>query len=197
MQVKSFLEIRHSAIADDDYALENLQNKNWKYFVKTLLFVASDQLSEFEESEKYILEKAVDNLNYCKDYYQTGFDNTAYFFYRYIKKIHNIFVTKMEDNISCKLYFHKPLKSIENPRELLKLVSQFFFKMGGFPGSENLAIVPMGVISFFVKTNQVISPFHLYEKFNSTSAHGLVLTQFLAAFSIFIGVNKTICAGIA
>ena len=110
MQVKSFLEIRHSAIADDDYALENLQNKNWKYFVKTLLFVASDQLSEFEESEKYILEKAVDNLNYCKDYYQTGFDNTAYFFYRYIKKIHNIFVTKMEDNISCKLYFHKPLK---------------------------------------------------------------------------------------
>ena len=28
-QGKSFLEIRHSVIADDDYALENLQNKNW------------------------------------------------------------------------------------------------------------------------------------------------------------------------
>ena len=27
-QGKSFLEIRHSVIADDDYALENLQNKN-------------------------------------------------------------------------------------------------------------------------------------------------------------------------
>ena len=79
-QGKSFLEIRHSVIADDDYALENLQNKNWQYFVETLLFVASDQLSEFEESEKDILEKTFDNLNYCKDYNQSGFDDTAYFF---------------------------------------------------------------------------------------------------------------------
>ena len=114
------------------------------------------------------------------------------FFYQYIKKIHGIFVEKMEDNISCKIYFHKPLKSIENPRELLKLFSQFFFKTGRFPGSENLAIVPMGVMPSFVKTNEVISPFDLYEKFNSTSVHGLVSTQFLAAFNIFIGGNKTI-----
>ena len=28
-QGKSFLEIRHSVIADNEYALENLQNKNW------------------------------------------------------------------------------------------------------------------------------------------------------------------------
>ena len=33
VQGKSFLEIRHSVIADDDYALENLKNKNWQYFV--------------------------------------------------------------------------------------------------------------------------------------------------------------------
>ena len=98
----------------------------------------------------------------------------------------------MEDNISCKIYFHKPFKSIENPRELLKLFSQFFFKTSRFPGSENLAIVPMGVMPSFVKTNEVISPFDLYEKFNSTSVHGLVSTQFLAAFNIFIGGNKTI-----
>ena len=98
----------------------------------------------------------------------------------------------MEDNISCKMYFHKPLKSIENPRELLKLFSELFFKTGRFPGSENLAIVLMGVMLSFVKTNEVTSPFDLYEKFNSTSAHGLVLTQFLAAFNIFIGGDETI-----
>ena len=34
-QGKSFLEIIHSVIADDDYVLENLQNKNWQYFVET------------------------------------------------------------------------------------------------------------------------------------------------------------------
>ena len=131
-------------------------------------------------------------MNYCKDYYQTGFDDTAYFLHQYIKKIHDIFVEKMEDNISHEIYFHKLLKSIENPREFLKLFSQFFFKTGRFPGTENLAIVPMGVMPSFVKTNEVISPFDLYEKFNSTSVHGLVSTQFLAAFNIFIGGNKTI-----
>ena len=129
-------------------------------------------------------------MNYCKDYYQTGFDDTAYFFHQYIKKIHDIFVEKMEDNISHEIYFHKLSKSIENPRELLKLFSQFFFKTGRFPVSENLAIVPMGVMPSFVKTNEVISPFDLYEKFNFM--HGLVSTQFLAAFNIFIAGNKTI-----
>ena len=67
VQRKPFLEIRYSVIADDDYALEHLQNKNWQYFIETLLFVASDQLSKFEESEKDILQKTFDNLNYCKD----------------------------------------------------------------------------------------------------------------------------------
>ena len=129
-------------------------------------------------------------MNYCKDYYQTGFDGTAYFFYRFIKKIHDIFVEKMEDDISREVHFHKPLKSIENPRELLKLFSQFFFKTGRFPGNENLAIVLMVVMLSFVKTNEMISPFDFYEKFNST--HCLVSTQFLAAFNIFMGGNKTI-----
>ena len=79
-QEKSFLEIRHSVIADDVYALGNLQNKNWQYFVETLLFVTSDQLIEFEESEKDILEKTFDNLNTCTYVYQNVFDNIAFFF---------------------------------------------------------------------------------------------------------------------
>ena len=141
-QGKSFLENRHSEIADND----------WQYFVETLLFVASNQLSEFEESEKDILEKNIlkrhswNNLKYCKDYYQTRFHDTAYFFYRYIKKINNVFVEKMEDDISREIYFHKPLKSIENARKLLKLFSQFFFKTGRSLDSENLVIVLMGVM---------------------------------------------------
>ena len=33
-QGKRFLRIRHSIIADNDYALEKLQNKDWQYFVE-------------------------------------------------------------------------------------------------------------------------------------------------------------------
>ena len=64
--------------------------------------------------------------------------------------------------------------------------------MGRFPASKDITIVPMVVMPPFVKTNEVISPFDLYEKFDFTSTQGLVSTQFLAAFNIFIGGNKTI-----
>ena len=51
----------------------------------------------------------------------------------------------------------------------------------------------MGLMPAFVKANEVISPFDLYETLDSSSAQGLVLTQFLTAFYyIFIGGNKTI-----
>ena len=50
----------------------------------------------------------------------------------------------------------------------------------------------MGVMPHFVKTNEVISPFDCYEKFNSLRTEGLVLTQFLAAFNIFIEGDETI-----
>ena len=53
----------------------------------------------------------------------------------------------------------------------------------------------MGVMPSFIKTNEVISPFDLYEKFNSSRLHGLVSTQFLAflalnLFNIKIVSNK-------
>ena len=62
----------------------------------------------------------------------------------------------MEEDMSHEIYFHKPLKSIEKPIKLLKKISWFFFKTGRFPGSEHLAIVLMGVMPPFVKTNKVI-----------------------------------------
>ena len=38
----------------------------------------------------------------------------------------------------------------------------------------------------------ILSPFDLYEKFNSTDAHGLVCVQFLAALNVFLGGDKII-----
>ena len=181
VQGKPPLEIRHSVIADNDYALVNLQNKDW-------------QLTVFDDSssESDIFEKSFEEINYCKDYYQSLFDNTAYFFHLYIQQTHDIFVEKMEEDIRRELYFHKPLKSIENPMELLKVFTQFFFKMGRFPTSKDITIVSMGVMSPFVKTNEVISSFDLYEKFDFTSVNCLVSTRFLAAFNIFKEGDKTI-----
>lgn len=100
-------------------------------------------------------------MNYCKDYYRTVFDDIACFFHLYVQQTHDIFVEKMEKDIRREIYFHKPLKSIEKPSELLKVFSQFFFKRGRFAASKDITIVPMGVMPPFVKTNELISPFDL------------------------------------
>ena len=94
----------------------------------------------------------------------------------------------MEEDLNREIYFCKSLKSIESPDELSKLFSQFYFRMGRFPAAGgNIKIILLGV-----KTNEVISLTVHYEKFNSTSTHGLASTQFLAAFNIFVGGDKTI-----
>ena len=43
-------------------------------------------------------------------------------------------------------------------------------------------------IPSFIKTENPILTTYLYEEFCNSSRHGLVCTQFLAAFNIFLGV---------
>ena len=43
-----------------------------------------------------------------------------------------------------------------------------------------------------MKTSDIVSPFDLYENFNSTDAHRLVCAQFRAALNVFLGVDKII-----
>ena len=52
--------------------------------------------------------------------------------------------------------------------------------------NDKFVYVPEGVRPPFVRTNEKISPSMLYETFQSTDAHGLVATQFLAALNIFM-----------
>ena len=145
------------------------------------------------KNRKDILQKTFDKLNNFKIGNQTVFDNIMLFLHCYIKQIHDAEAQKMEDDLNHKIYFHKLLKSIESPDKLLKLFNQFHFGMGRFPAAGgNMKITPLGVILPFVKTKKVISVTVLYEKFNSTSTHGLASTQVLAAFNIFIGGNKMI-----
>ena len=44
----------------------------------------------------------------------------------------------------------------------------------------------------FVRTQDILSPFELYEFFNQTDAHGLVCVQILAAINSHLGGEKNI-----
>ena len=193
---KEIFTLRHSIIANDEYALETLQNRNWSYFIKKLIYFSNNDLDDelFQDGEydeqKSLVDQTFENLNYCKQIYQNVFDDLAYFFHRKLKETPDIFVEKMKEDLAREIFYQKKIKEQENSTEVFKNFNQFFFKTGRFPGSDNLAIIPSGIIPAFVKTKDVISPSDLYETFKDSNAYGLVSTQFLAALNIYFNGDK-------
>ena len=76
-------------------------------------------------------------------------------------------------------------KSKFNNDEILNTFWEFFQRNGRFPGSQRLIIIPKPKIPNFTKTDEVISPNQVFEKFKGTDARGLLSLQTLAALSIF------------
>ena len=65
--------------------------------------------------------------------------------------------------------------------------SQFYHGLGCFPGRQDLTIIPKPDLPSFIKTDEIISPNQLYEKFRGSDAKGLVSVQVLAALDIYLG----------
>ena len=69
----------------------------------------------------------------------------------------------------------------------------FFYTFGRFPAVEKLAVIRRESTPFFVKTDNILSPFELYEFFNQKiDADGLVCVQFLAALNSHLFGDKSI-----
>ena len=97
----------------------------------------------------------------------------------------------MEYDININLFSTIDLKNEQDPAKVFKIFGTFFYKFGRFPDVEKLAI-PRRSISSFVKTDDILSPFELYEFFNHTDSHGLVCVHFLAALNSHLGGYKNI-----
>ena len=173
-----------------------MQNRNWSYFIKKLIYFSNNDLDNelFQDGEydepKSLVDQTFKNLNYCKQIYENVFDDITYFFHRKLKETPNIFVEKMEKDLAREIFYQKKIKEQENSTEVFKNFNNFFFKTERFPGSDNLAIIPSGIIPAFVETKDVISPSDLYETFEDSNANGLVSTQLLGALNIYFNGDK-------
>ena len=146
-----------------------MQNRSWFHFIKNLIYISNNDLSfdlfqEENNEENSLIDQTFENLNYCKSFYENVFDDIAYFFHRKLKETPYTFIEKMEEDLAHKLFYYEKIKEQENSADVLQKFNQFFFKTGRFPDTNDLAIVPFGVIPSFVKTKDIISPFDLYKK---------------------------------
>ena len=96
----------------------------------------------------------------------------------------------MEEDLSNHRIFFKKLKEIESSVEFMKVLSNFYFKTGRFPGYVEYINVPPGVNPYFIEKHDQISPTEINEKFKNSSCYGLVSVQFIAALHVFFGGDK-------
>ena len=192
------IKIRHSEIIENEEALKIIQNHNWQYFIETLLFISNSELeidrSKFKDDEAFedyiIIEKTQENLKYCKRFYEEVFDDISFFLHKKIKETPDEFVEKMEEDLANQRIFFKRIKEIESSVEFMKILNDFYFKTGRFPGYSEHIIVPPGVNPSFVETHDQISPSEINEKFKNSSSYGLASVQFVAALNVFFGGDK-------
>ena len=79
-------------------------------------------------------------------------------------------------------------KTLQNILKNLTL----FYKFDWFPAIEKLVVIPHGSIPSFVRTEDILSPFELYNFFYQTDAHGLVCVQFSSELNSHLGGEKNI-----
>ena len=131
----ALLKIRHSIITNDDFALNVVQSHSWQYFIETPLHISNNEanlddynLKNDEDFHQYlIIEKTLDNLKYCRNFYEGVFKNISYFFHTKIQELPDDLVEKMEDDLSNEIYYTKKLKEIDSHIEVLKIFNRFFF----------------------------------------------------------------------
>ena len=193
------LTVRHSEVVTNEQAISILQSNNWQYMVEQLLHVANGRVNidEFDldndkEFEKYtIIEKTLDNLQYCKQFYGEVFNDIGYFFQRMIKETPDEFLEPLKADLVNEIFFTGDLKQIESHVDLLKIFNRFYFKTGRFPGNyTDLILVPPGVNPPNVKSFDRISPVELNDKFQNEASYGIAAVHFLAALHIFFSGEK-------
>ena len=193
------LTVRHSQIAEDEFAMKIVQSHNWQNFIETLLHISNNEINiddfNLQNDEVFddylIIQKTQQNLNYCKNFYEEVFIDISYFLHKKIKEMPDEFVEKIQEDLANEIYFTKKIKEIESHVEFLKVFNRFYFKTGRFPGNHfDLMVVPPGIKPSFVKTRDEISPSEINEKFQSGPSYGLAAVQFIAALNVYFGGDK-------
>ena len=142
-------------------------------------------------NEIQINSDTFENPDICKNFYSDIYENVGCVFQKYLQNVPDVLLQKIQDNIRLNLFVNINLRNGQNPNEILKTFDRFFFRFGRFPTINELTVVPTGDVPDFDKSNAIISPSELYEKFSS-GGRGLFCIYSLAALNIHLGGEKII-----
>ena len=181
--------VRHSVVTDDNYALKELQNRNWPYFINKIIQFSQGSgdigdIGVSDRQEANIIYNTRENFKIVRELYNELFNPVGVSLHELFK-----FMGIGERNrIDTDLTAHNFLT--RDPTEVYiqgRILETFFYETGRFPGNSTIVSVPRARIPSFIESRDVLSPLALYDTFAGRDMRGIVSVQFLAALNIFLG----------
>ena len=150
-------KIKHSVVTQYYIAAEQIQDKNWKYFVESLL--SFSQNATDKEYQKSFLLDTQENLVILKKTYEKLYNQISKQFNTTLNKMPFDLFKEIEDDFIRENYGVEDLTNLDN------WVS-FYFKHGRFPGNGDLTILPQTQLPKLIDQLSVeASPVELYKTF--------------------------------
>ena len=172
-------KIKHSTVTQDYVATEKIQDKNWKYFVESILSF-SENATDKEYQKSFVLDTQ-ENVLILKKTYANLYNQISKQFNKTLNKMPFDLFKEIEDDFRREKYEIEDIKNLDN------WVS-FYFKHGRFPGNENLRILPQTQLPNLINPLSVeVSPIELYKKFGNGDAKSLVSFQAIIALFLYYG----------
>ena len=176
---KEIKKIKHSVVTQDYLAAEKVQDRNWKYFVESVLIFS--QKATVSSDEKSFLLETKENVEILKNTYEKLYNQISKNLTSTLDKMPFDLFKNIEDDLLRENYGKSDLKNLDS------WVS-FYFKQGRFPGNNNLTILPQSAIPKTIDQLTVeVSPVELYRKFGNSETNSLVSFQAIVALFLHYG----------
>ena len=119
--------------------------------------------------EVKVIENSVENLTICKTLYTNFYNQIAGNLSEPIRNLLSDELDEIDKDLRLN-YFFTDFNNENNQDKIMNAYSYFYHALGRFPGKLDLVIIPKPDVPTFIKTDEIISPNQLYEKFRGTDA---------------------------
>ena len=177
-------KIKHSVVTQDYIAAQEIQDKNWQYFIESVL-TFSEEPKEKESQKPFQLD-TLENVTILRKTYEKLYDQIAKQFNTTLQKMPFELYNEIEDDFRREKFDVSESKNLDN-------WVAFYHKHGRFPGNSELTILPQSQIPDLIDPLSVeVSPIELYNKFGSGDAKGLVSFQAVLALFLYYGGERIV-----
>ena len=160
--------IRHSVLTDDNYALKKLQDKNWPYFINSIIEFSQGFINladETDQTEINILTRTRANFEIVKNIYNELFNSVGINLHDYFRNLGIVERQRIDTDLTNHNFFTWDPQENFIQQRISTTYRDFFYETGRFPGRNTIIPVPRAEISSFINSADVLSRHALYEAY--------------------------------